>query len=206
MRDLVTGDRSNCERLYGGDGGGAAVERCELHLECPAIRVDVHHRAYVTRLQALCWHGLCQDDSIVLSDHVEWLLLARIRGHEPRRVRVAVDDPNRPDGPSPAVLSVHWQPAVNNIFFAVHELLTAHDLSMSSDIPQGLHQALGILDGETERHEEFRLPAIVRVGFVEKIFDNLATIDDGKVSVAKLHASGIVARRLTRRRSGNCEL
>ena len=62
---------------------------------------------------------------------------------------------------------------------------------MFGDVPEGLHQAFGILARETERHEEPRLPAVVRVGFVEKIVDHLATIDDSKVSVAKLHTSAL---------------
>ena len=73
-----------------------------------------------------------------------------------------------------------------------------HDLAMFGDVPQGLHQPVGILSGETERHEELRLPAVVRVGFVEKIVDNLATIDDSKLCVAKLHVARIVPRRVIR--------
>ena len=66
---------------------------------------------------------------------------------------------------------------------------------MFGNISEGLHQGFGILAGETERDEEPRFSAIVRVGFVEKIVDHLATIDDSKVSVAKLHIGRIVARR-----------
>jgi hypothetical protein len=36
------------------------------------------------------------------------------------------------------------------------------------------------------------------VGLVEKIVDNLGAVDDGKVSVAKLHDASIVPRRVTR--------
>ena len=137
MRDLVTGDRPNCERLHGGDRGGPAVQRRELHFERLPIRVDMHHRADVTHFEALSSYGLCQDDAIMLLDHFEGSLLARIRGHESRRICATVDDPNRPDGPSAAL-------------------------------------------------------------FVEKIVDHLATIDDSKVSVAKLHIVRIVTRRVTR--------
>jgi hypothetical protein len=71
-----------------------------------------------------------------------------------------------------------------------------HDLAMFRDGPQSLYQPVGILSGETERHEELRLPAVIRVGFVEKIVDNLATIDDSEVCVAKLHVARIVPRRV----------
>jgi hypothetical protein len=57
---------------------------------------------------------------------------------------------------------VHWQPAVNNIFLAVHGFSGMHDLAIFGGVPQGLHQPVGILSGETERHEELRLPAVIR--------------------------------------------
>ena len=98
--------------------------------------------------------------------HFEWSLLARIRGHEPRRIAAAVDDPNRPDGPLAALLSVRRQPAVNNVFLSVHRFSAFHDLAMFGDVPERPHQALGILAGEAERREEPRLPTVVRVGFV----------------------------------------
>jgi hypothetical protein len=81
-------------------------------------------------------------------------------------------------------LSVHGEPAVNNIFLAVHRFSALHDLAMFGDIPKGLHQALGIAAGETERHEELCLSAVVRVSVVAKIVDDLATIDDSEVSIS----------------------
>jgi hypothetical protein len=92
MRDLVTGDRPNRECLHGCDGGGLTVEFRELDLERLAVSVHVDHRADVANCEALTGHRLGQNYSIVLLDHFEWSLLARIRGHEPRRVPAAVDD------------------------------------------------------------------------------------------------------------------
>jgi hypothetical protein len=43
------------------------------------------------------------------------------------------------------------------------------------------------------------LPAVVRVGVVQKIVENLAAVDDSKVSAAALHGARIVPRRMTRR-------
>jgi hypothetical protein len=69
---------------------------------------------------------------------------------------------------------------------------------MFGDSPKRSHQTLRILTGEGERREELRLPTVVRVGFVQKIVENLATVDHGKVSVTELHVGRIVPRRLTR--------
>jgi hypothetical protein len=109
MSDLVTGDRPNRACLHGCDCGGFAVERCELDFERLPVRVNVNHRADVANFEAFSGHGLCQNDSIVLLDHFEWSLLARIRGHEPRRILAAVDDPNRPEGPTAVLSSVRRQ-------------------------------------------------------------------------------------------------
>ena len=65
-----------------------------------------------------------------------------------------------------ALLSVHRQPAVNNIFLAVHRFRTADDLPVFGNVSEGLYQALGILPRVAEQSEESRLPAIVRMGFV----------------------------------------
>ena len=63
---------------------------------------------------------------------------------------------------------------------------------MLGDIPEGLHQSLGIVAGEPEQREKPSLSAVVWVGFVEKIVENLAAVDHGEVSVAKLHVNRLV--------------
>ena len=84
------------------------------------------------------------------------------------------------------------------MFLAVRRFPAVHDLSVLSDVPKGLYQAVGILAGKAERYEESRFPAVVRVGFVQKIIENLAAVDDRKVSVAELHVARIVLRRMIR--------
>ena len=51
----------------------------------------MNHSAHVAHLEALSRYGLRQHDAIVFLDHLEWSLLARIRGDEPRRIFPAVD-------------------------------------------------------------------------------------------------------------------
>jgi hypothetical protein len=84
----------------------------------------------------------------VFLDHLEWSLLARICGDEPRRIFPAVDDPGRSDRPLPAFLSVHRQPAVNNIVLACTDLSTTDDLPAFGNVSKGFYQALGILARE----------------------------------------------------------
>ena len=84
-------------------------------------------------------------------------------------------------------MSLRRQPAVNNISLAVLRFSAVHDLATFGDVPESVRQTLGIIVRETEQREEPRLSTVVRMGFVEKIVDDLATIDDNKVSVAKLH-------------------
>ena len=92
-------------------------------------------------------------------------------------------------------MSLHCQPAVNNIFLAVHRFRAADDLAAFGDVSERLHQRLGILPGEAEQSEEPRLPAVIRVGFVQKVVEHLPAIYNGKVSVAELHDARIVPRR-----------
>jgi hypothetical protein len=97
MRDLAAGNWPNCGRLDSGYCHGLAVECRELDLECLGVGVNVHHRTDVANFEALSRYGRRQNDSIVLFDHLEGSLLARIRGHEPRRIVAAIDDPDRRD-------------------------------------------------------------------------------------------------------------
>jgi len=52
MRDLVTGDQPNGERLDGRDCDGLAVERRELDFERLAVRIDVSHGTNVADFEA----------------------------------------------------------------------------------------------------------------------------------------------------------
>jgi hypothetical protein len=85
MRDLMARDRPGGGSLHGRHGGSFAVERRELDFERLPVRVHVHHGTHVAHFQALGEYGLRQHDAIVLLDHLEGLLLAGIRGDEPRR-------------------------------------------------------------------------------------------------------------------------
>jgi hypothetical protein len=120
----------------------------------------VNHRAHVANFEAFNRHGLGQNDSIVLFDHFKCSPVARIRGHEPRRIPAAIDDPNRPDRPLAALLSVRGQPATDNVFLSMRRFSAFHDFAMFGDFPEHSHQALGILMGEAERREEPRLSTL----------------------------------------------
>lgn len=78
--------RPNCGSLHRRDRRRFAVERGELNFEGLSVRVHVHHRTDVPRFEALSGYGRGQNDSIVLLDHCEGSLLARIRGDEPRNM------------------------------------------------------------------------------------------------------------------------
>src|ERR1700752_927104 len=105
MRDLMARDRPSRRCLHGRHGSVLTVERGELDFERLPLRVDVNHRTHVAHFETLSRYGLRQHDAIMFLDHLEWSLLARIRGDEPRRIFSAVDDPNRPDRSLPALLS-----------------------------------------------------------------------------------------------------
>jgi hypothetical protein len=79
----------------------------------------------------------------VFLDHLEGSLLAGIRGDEPRRILAAADDPNRPDGPLPAFLSLRRQPAVNNTFLAVCRFDTADDLPVFGNVSEAFIRRSG---------------------------------------------------------------
>ena len=150
MGDLVTSDRANCESVHSGDCGGSAVERRELYFERSPIRVDVNHGTHVTNFESLGRYRLGQDDSIVLFDHFERLLLAGICRHQSRRFLAGINDPNRPDVRLTALLSVHRQPAVNNIFLAVRRFHAVHDVAIFGDVAQRLHQEFRVIAREPE--------------------------------------------------------
>jgi hypothetical protein len=46
------------------------------------------------------------------------------------------------------------------MFLTVRRFPAVHDLSVLSDVPKGLYQAVGILAGEAERCEESRFPPL----------------------------------------------
>jgi hypothetical protein len=91
MCNLAACDGSNRRRLHGGHSGRLTVERHELDLEGLAVGVNVNHRPDVANFQARVGHRCGQYHPIVFLNHAEGLLLARIRGHEPRSFR----DPDR---------------------------------------------------------------------------------------------------------------
>ena len=140
-------------------------------------------------------------------------LFCALRAFRARSMRVIFSFMTRwPDGSTgfrPRSALVEWwlawrkepftwalEPASAAAFLAVHRFSAFHDLAMFGDVSEGRHQALGILAREAGQHEEPRLPAVVRVSFVEKIVENLGTVDYGKVSVAELHIACIVTCRV----------
>jgi hypothetical protein len=70
MRDFVTGDRANRKCLHGCDRGSFSVERRELDFECLSVCVNVNDGADIAHFETLSRHGLGQNDSIVLLDHL----------------------------------------------------------------------------------------------------------------------------------------
>jgi len=117
--DLVTCDGPNVGRGNGGDGGCPAIECRKLDLERPAIAVDMYYGTYVARLEAVASHGREQHHSIMCFDHVDDSLPAWVGRDQPGRHAAGLDNPHRTHGPAMHA-SVRHQPALNNMFLAVH--------------------------------------------------------------------------------------
>lgn len=119
MRDLSTRDGANRGCLYCRYSGRLTVECHELDLEGLAVGIDMNNRPDIADLQAFVGHRGCQHHPIVFSNHAEGLLLAGIRGHEPRSLTTRIDNPHDTDQSLAAPFSVRPQPALDNIFLPV---------------------------------------------------------------------------------------
>ena len=136
MGNLVTGDGSNARRPHGCDGGRLAIEGRKLDLESLSVGTHVNNRPDVTDLQALLWHRRGQNDPIMLSNHREGSLPAWISRHVTKSLGGTVDNPDRSDQPPLlALYSLPRQPAVDNMFLAVHRPFDFRDFTVSGDIP-----------------------------------------------------------------------
>src|SRR5580693_2482128 len=104
--DLTAANRPNLRSLDRRNCSGMAVQRGELQLEGFAVLVYMNHGSNVANLQTFLGHGRRQDDSVVLFDHAEASLLARIGRHQPWRFQTPIDDPDGPGHPGMPAFSV----------------------------------------------------------------------------------------------------
>jgi hypothetical protein len=93
----------------------------------------MNNRPDIANLQAFVGHRRGQYHPIVFSNHAEDLLLAGIRGYEPRSLATRIDNPHRPDQSLAAPFSVRRQPALDNIFLPVDRMGVFHDLATLRD-------------------------------------------------------------------------
>jgi hypothetical protein len=161
MSDLAAGDGSDVGGVNGRDGGRPAVESSELHFEGFAIAVDMNHSPHIANLQAFFGNRSGQNDPIVFSDHNEGSLPSRIGRDQARRLSTAIDDPDGPDHPLAALLSLRRYSSINNIFLAVGGLGQLHNFPRQGDSAESAGKQFRILIREAERLEELRLAAIV---------------------------------------------
>jgi hypothetical protein len=133
MRDLAARNGSEVRGLNGRHSSRPPVESRELYLEGFAVAVHMNHGPHVTNLQALFRYGRGQDNSIVFLDHTEGSLPTRIGRYQARRFRASIDDPDRPDFPSTALLSLRRDAPVDNIFLAVRRLYAFNHFPVLSD-------------------------------------------------------------------------
>jgi hypothetical protein len=183
MRNLAARDAANRRRLHCRHSSRLTIERHELDFKGLAVGVDVNYRSDVTDLQVLVGHRCGEHDPIVFSNHAEGLLIARIRRHEPRGIPARIDNPHRTDQPPPALFNVPQQPPLDNKLLPVHRLGRCHDLAISCDRSEGGHQQLRIVDREAKRLEEPRLTAVVRMGGIQQVVNDLVSLDDGEMGV-----------------------
>ena len=180
MGNLTARDRSNLRDLDRRHDGRVAVQSRELNLKRLTVWVNVHHSPHVADLQTFFRDRGRQNDPVVLCDHPEISLLARVGCHQPRRFKAPIDDPDRPGDPTVATFSLRRQRAVDNIFLAMRRLDAFDDFPRLSNHPQGGNQQVRGIDGEAERLEEARLPTVVGMSRIQKVVDDLVTFDYGK--------------------------
>lgn len=187
MRNLSPRHGANCRCLYGRNSSRLAVERHELDLESFAVRVDMNNGPDVADLQAFVGYRRGQYHPIVFFNHAEGLLLARIRGHEPRSFMTPIDDPYRSDQPLAALFSVRRQPPLDNIFLAMDRMCILNYLTVFREGSERGDEVLWLFDRKGERLEEPRLAAVVGMRGVQQVLNDFMSLDDGEMSVAKLH-------------------
>ena len=114
----------------------------------------------VADLQAFVGYRRGQYHPIVFLNHAEGLLLARIRGHEPRSFVTPIDDPYRSDQPLAALFSVRRQPPLDNIFLAMDRMRTLNYVAVFRDGSECGDEALWFFDRKSEDSKNRALPLL----------------------------------------------
>jgi hypothetical protein len=98
-----------------------------------------------------------------------------------------IDDPYRPDQPLAALFSVRRQPPLDNIFLAMDRMCILNEIAVFRESSERGDEALWVFDRKGERLEEPRLAAVVGMSGVQQVLNDFMSLDDGEMSVAKLH-------------------
>ena len=122
----------------------------------------------------------------MFSDHDEGSLASRIGGNQSRCFRTSIEDPDGPDHPVAALLSLRRYSSINNIFLAVGRLDELHDLSRLGDGLESAGQQFRILGREAERVEELCLAAIIWMRGVQEVLEQRVSFDDGEMRAGRL--------------------
>jgi len=120
MRDFHAAYRADLIRGNCNHSSGPAREGHKLYLIGFVPRINVNHRANVTRLQALVLQRRGQNNSIVLVDHA-LNILNRMGRDQPGNCGVRIDDPDGSDHGGTPVRT--GKRTVNAVFRAVFGLV-----------------------------------------------------------------------------------